>query len=177
MSLSRAYFVQASVVHWSELASVMAWEGNAVRRLLRRQPCRPWGFGSNKEGESIGHAMAPRCRHSSRRPSDGRRSSCSMRQQIGKWPFGSNTSALICPPALFPLTAPVKYACWFFFLSAATFGFGKCVVVFFFLPSLLCPAALTWQPTSYLHHCHAQAITPTINYMKRGYNTHIWRSS
>lgn len=42
------------------------------------------GCRSNKEGESIGHAMEPRCCHSSRRLPDSHHSSCSMRQQIGK---------------------------------------------------------------------------------------------
>lgn len=60
--------------------------------------------------------MEPRCCHSSRRLPDSHHSSCSMRQQIGKWLFVSNTSALIHQGILFPLTLGVKYAwaCCFF---------------------------------------------------------------
>lgn len=54
--------------------------------------------------------MEPRCCHLSRRFSDSNHSSCSMRQQIGKWLFVSNTSALIHWGILFPLTLKVKYA-------------------------------------------------------------------
>lgn len=54
--------------------------------------------------------MEPRCCHLSRRFSDSNHSSCSMRQQIGKWLFVSNTSALIHWGILFPLTPKVKYA-------------------------------------------------------------------
>ncbi len=67
------------------------------------------GCRGNKEGESIGHAMEPRCCHLSWRFSDSNHSSSSMRQQIGKWLFVSNTSALIHWGILFPLTSQVKY--------------------------------------------------------------------
>lgn len=42
------------------------------------------GWRGNKEGESIGHAVEPRCCHLSHRLPDFHHSSCPMRQQIGK---------------------------------------------------------------------------------------------
>lgn len=85
----------------------------AVCVCVRREQSNQLGCRGNKEGESIGHAMEPRCCHLSRRFSDSNHSSCSMRQQIGKWLFVSNTSALIHWGILFPLTPKVKYPLFF----------------------------------------------------------------
>ena len=104
--------------------SVESWE-------CREGRSSQLGCRSNKEGESIGHAMEPRCCHSSRRLPDSHHSSCSMRQQIGKWLFVSNTSALIHQGILFPLTLRVKYAqgcCFLPPLLPVIVCVGVCVV-------------------------------------------------
>ncbi len=79
------------------------------RERERESGIRQLGCSSNKERESIGHAMEPRCCHSSCVLPNSHHSSKSMSQQIGKWLFVSNTSALIHWGISFPLTPMVKY--------------------------------------------------------------------
>lgn len=96
LPLSQALCLLSSCKRWSLTVgrrppppSSHTYSPPARPPLSGRAECREGrssqlGCRSNKEGESIGHAMEPRCCHSSRRLPDSHHSSCSMRQQIGK---------------------------------------------------------------------------------------------